>query len=351
MNKTVPVFPFTALCDQPDLQKVLLLLAVDPRIGGVLLSGPRGMAKTTSARALAEVMPEGSFVNLPLGADEEQLSGSLDIDSVLQEKRLAFKPGLLAKADGGVLYIDEVNLLADSLVDLLLDVSSSGVNRVERDGISHTHSARIALIGSMNPEEGQLRPQLLDRFGLYLQMPETLSVQTRQTIVRQRLAFDADPQGFVAAHAQALQMLRRELQAARERLEQIAFSDENHEQVARLCFEGGVEGVRADLVLLRAARAHAALNQRSVILSQDISAVAGWALAHRRQDNPSTAQAPTSAPPSGTGANSAADSAPGEGAAHGQTRNADGADWGSLPSQPVAPAALKSVRPLQAKKP
>lgn len=352
MSTEPPVFPFGALCGQSDLQQVLLLLAVDPRIGGVLLSGPRGMAKTTSARALAAILPEGDFVNLPLGADEEQLIGSLDLDTALQHQRVVFRPGLLARADGGVLYIDEVNLLADTLVDQLLDVSASGVNRVERDGVSHSHPARLALVGSMNPEEGQLRPQLLDRFGLFLQLRDEVSPRERQQIVRRRLAFDEDPEAFAREYAGAQQQLRETVRSARARLGEIAFADADYERVSALCFEAAVEGVRADLVMLRAARAQAALQGRAAIHEADIETVAPWVLAHRRQapadtPPPPTGQGPEPEQPQETPASSA-EPAPGEG----EARERDAAnDWGAMPAQPVAPAAVKSVRPLSAKKP
>jgi len=165
-----PQFPFTALAGQPALRQALLLAAVDPGLGGVLIEGPRGTAKSTAARALAELLPDAPFVSLPLGASLEHLVGSLDLGQAIAGHALRFAPGLLAKAHGGVLYVDEVNLLPDPLIDALLDTAASGVNSVERDGISHRHAARFVLIGTMNPEEGELRPQLLDRFGLCVQL-------------------------------------------------------------------------------------------------------------------------------------------------------------------------------------
>lgn len=282
---SLPVYPFTALQGQPALQLALKLVAVDPRLGGVLIEGARGTAKTTSARALADILPEGDFVNLPLGASEEQLLGSLDLELVLQQGKTAFQPGLLSRAHRGVLYVDEINLLADTLVDLLLDVCSSGINRIERDGLSHQHAAEIVLIGTMNPEEGELRPQLLDRFGLYVSVDDTMGQSLRQTIVRARLAFDDDPAAFVQAYSQRQQTLLDQLMKARQRLPLITFSDQNHEQVAQRCHDAQVEGVRADLVMLRASRAMAALRGRSSIQPCDIEAVAELVLAHRRRDD------------------------------------------------------------------
>jgi magnesium chelatase subunit I len=180
-------FPLAAVVGAERLKLALCLSAIDPKIGGVLIEGPRGMAKSTLARGLADLLDTGPFVTLPLGASEERVTGSLDLDVALGEGRAQFSPGVLAKADGGVLYVDEVNLLADHLVDLLLDVAASGINRVERDGLSHSHAARFLLIGTMNPEEGELRPQLLDRFGLNVALDQPPTAAARGEIVR-RLA-------------------------------------------------------------------------------------------------------------------------------------------------------------------
>lgn len=274
-------FPFTALAGQPELQRALLLCALEPMIGGLLIEGPRGTAKSTSARALAALLPAGRFVNLPLAASAEQVVGSLDIDAALKGDGVQFRPGLLARAHGGVLYVDEVNLLADHLVDLLLDASASGVNIVERDGISHAHEARIVLIGTMNPEEGELRPQLLDRFGLFLRLADAPDLATRQRIVSARLAFDADPAAFVSRRAAAEAALRERLAGARVRLGEIDYADADIARVGELCRAARVEGVRADLALLRAARANAALEGRAQIAEQDIARVTPWVLAHR----------------------------------------------------------------------
>lgn len=275
-------FPFSAIEGQAALQQALLLLAVDPQLGGVLVEGPRGTAKSTSARALAELLPSGHFVNLPLGTTEEQLQGALDLEAALQSSAVQFRPGLLAQAHQGILYVDEVNLLPDGLVDLLLDVSASGTNRIERDGVSHQHAARIALIGTMNPEEGQLRPQLLDRFGLFVRLPNVPDVDTRKRIVRTRMAFDANPAQFCAQHAQAQAQLRAQIAAARTQLPHVVWPDAVFDAVAQLCQQSGAEGVRADLVMLRAARAQAALAGHDQVSLADVQAVAELALAHRR---------------------------------------------------------------------
>lgn len=352
MNDSPLTFPFSALHGQTDLQTALLLAAIDPLIGGVLIQGPRGTAKSTSARALADLLPQGRFVNLPLGASEEQLIGSLDIEAALQNGRVTFRPGLLARAHGGVLYVDEVNLLADHLVDVLLDVAASGVNHVERDGISHRHDARFVLVGTMNPEEGELRPQLLDRFGLMITLPAQIDAATRQQIVRTRLQFDDNPQEFVQSFSSQQQALKERIRSARQRLSRLEFRDVIHQQVSALCCAAHVEGVRADLVLLRAARAFAALHQRQQITAQDVEAVAEWVLAHRRQETPAAAntrqqdlrdrvpdgnarvQSDQSAESSVTGSSSL------------NTENV----WGNLPPEPVPTQPLHSVRPLPLKK-
>lgn len=283
---TRAAFPFTALVGQPLLQRALLLLAIDPRIGGVLVSGPRGTAKSTAARALAALLPytpvAAPFVTLPLAASLEQLVGTLNVEDVLRDGQVRLAPGLVARAHNGVLYVDEVNLLPDALVDALLDVAASGVNTVERDGISQQHAARFALVGTMNPEEGELRPQLLDRFGLSVVLGNPLDPQQRLDILRTRLAFDEDPQALVAAHAAQLAPLAATVVAARAALPSLAWPDAVLQHAAALAVAAGVDGMRADLVMLRAARALAALEGRHAVTPQDVDAVAELALAHRR---------------------------------------------------------------------
>ncbi len=193
------MFPFTAVVGQNDAKLALVLNAVDPSIGGVLMRGHKGSAKTTLARGLAALLPDGGpFVELPIGATEDRLVGTIDLRAALSRGERHFHPGLLSACDGGVLYVDEVNLLPDHLVDLLLDVAASGVNRVEREGISHEHPSRFVLIGSMNPEEGELRPQLLDRFGLAVDVRTSTDATERALAVQRRIAFDADPDGVAA---------------------------------------------------------------------------------------------------------------------------------------------------------
>ncbi|MFW8627160.1 VWA domain-containing protein [Deinococcus sp. ME38] len=288
-----PLFPLSAVAHQPDLTLALSLLAVSPALGGLLIRGDRGAAKSTSARALAALLPanaeglpahgEGAapFVNLPLGAGEERVVGTLDLDAALRgEARL--KPGLTAQAHGGVLYIDEVNLLPDHLVDVLLDAAAMGVHRVERDGLSVTAPARFALVGSMNPEEGRLRPQFLDRFGLCVDVQAPTAPGERAEIVRRRLAFDADPAAFTRAWAGAEADLHARLDAARGRLAQVTVPDALLIRIADHAAAAGVRGLRADLVLYRAACALAALEGRVSVTAADVDRAAPLVLTHRR---------------------------------------------------------------------
>ncbi|MFC5697692.1 ATP-binding protein [Pseudomonas sp. GCM10022186] len=330
----LPHFPLAAVVGADELKLALQLAAIDPAIGGVLIEGPRGMAKSTLARGIADLLEGAIFVTLPLGASEERIVGTLDLDAALGEGRARFSPGVLAKAHGGVLYVDEVNLLPDHLVDLLLDVAASGINLVERDGISHRHPARFVLIGTMNPEEGELRPQLLDRFGLKVLQDGQPQPAERAEIVRRRLAFDADPQGFIEQWSGEQQALAERCQAARDRLAGIPLDDSALDEIARRCFAAGVDGLRADLVWLRAARAHAAWRGTGRIEAADIDAVEHFALAHRRLHAPPPAAQPPQRPP----ASQQAPASGGEG------------QWGELPAQAVPMGAPRDL-PRWPKKP
>jgi Mg-chelatase subunit ChlI len=273
---TMPVerrqFPFGAVVGQEDAKLALVLAAAEPAIGGVLLRGQKGSAKTTLARGLAALV-RGPFVELPIGTTEDRLVGSIDLAAALTGGEVKFSPGLLAAAHGGVLYVDEVNLLPDHLVDVLLDVAVSGVNRVEREGISHTHPSRFVLIGSMNPEEGDLRPQLLDRFGLAADVLAPADPAERAEAVRRRMAFDSDPAAFTGAWPD--EPLPTNPPAA--------LPDELVHTVSVLCTSVGAEGLRADLVICRAATALAGLEGRDTTTVDDVRRVAPLALAHRRR--------------------------------------------------------------------
>ncbi|MEQ8660347.1 MAG: ATP-binding protein, partial [Gammaproteobacteria bacterium] len=298
-----PVFPFTAIVGQEEVRLALLLAAVDGGIGGVLVLGDRGTGKSTAVRALAALLPpmqaidgcpyncapgdsaglcvrcDGDkarrvavpVVDLPLGATEDRVVGALDLERALVHGEKVFEPGLLARAHRGFLYIDEVNLLEDHLVDLLLDVAASGENVVEREGLSMRHPARFVLVGSGNPEEGELRPQLLDRFGLAVEVRAPRDLATRVEVVRRRDAFDRDPVGFVARYKRAEGRERRRIERARERLSEVSVPDHALERAASLCLALGTDGLRGELTLIRAARALAALDGDAMVADRHLA--------------------------------------------------------------------------------
>ena len=314
-------FPFSAIVAQDELKLALQLVVVEPGLGGLLVLGDRGTGKSTAVRALSSLLPqmlvvsgcsyhcdpsaehadcEGRHdgrpratervpvpvVDLPLGATEDRVVGALDLEAALTRGERVFAPGLLARAHRGFLYIDEVNLLPDHLVDLLLDVAASGENVVEREGISVRHPARFVLVGSGNPEEGELRPQLLDRFGLALEVKTPDDVATRIEVVKRRVAFEHDPLGFVRSYAGEEQELARQLQAARLRLREVGVPDPVVERAAQLCQALGTDGLRGELTLIRAARAAAALEGSLEVSDRHIQRVALPALRHRLRKSP-----------------------------------------------------------------
>jgi magnesium chelatase subunit D len=276
-------FPFSAVVGQDDAKLALQLAAVDPRIGGVLLRGQKGSAKTTLARGLAGLLAGGApFVDLPLGATEDRVVGTLDLPAVLGEGVARLRPGLLGQVDGGVLYVDEINLLADHLVDTLLDVAVSGVNIVEREGISERHPARFVLVGSMNPEEGELRPQLLDRFGLCVEVRSPADPADRAAAVRRRLSHDRGDDDIPGAATAADATIAARLARARP----AAIPDDLVTAACRLAVAVGAEGLRADLALCRAAAARAGLECRPAVTEDDLRRVAPMVLAHRARRSP-----------------------------------------------------------------
>jgi magnesium chelatase subunit I len=315
-----PAFPFSAIVGQEEIKLALLLAAVDPSIGGVLALGDRGTGKSTAIRALAallppmRVMPGCRFncepgrpaacceecaragpkpvraavpvVDLPLGATEDRVVGALDLERALSQGEKAFEPGLLARAHRGFLYIDEVNLLEDHLVDLLLDVAASGENVVEREGLSIRHPARFVLVGSGNPEEGELRPQLLDRFGLSVEVTTPTELATRIEVIRRRDAFEREPRRFAARWSSAEAGLRARIIAARRLLPRVAVPEAMLEQGARLCMALGTDGLRGELTLLRAARAAAAFEGDATVTIAHLRRLAPLALRHRLRRNP-----------------------------------------------------------------
>ena len=287
---TTPAYPFSAIVGHDRLRLALVLCAVRPEIGGVLIRGEKGTAKSTAVRALAavlaEVDPGSRLVELPIGATEDRVVGSLDLQKVLRDGEHAFSPGLLSRAHGGVLYVDEVNLLHDHLVDIMLDAAAMGRVHVERDGVSHSHEARFVLIGTMNPEEGELRPQLLDRFGLAVDVHASREVPVRSEVIRQRLAYEADPVRFSARYAEADRDLAVRIAAARARVPGVALPDAELNRIAALCAAFDVDGMRADLVLARTAVAHAAWRGADSVGEEDIRVAAELALPHRRRRDP-----------------------------------------------------------------
>jgi len=316
----VRTFPFSAVVGSEDMALALVLTTVSPDVGGVLVRGEKGTAKTTMVRALAQVLPsitvaEGCrfscdpldldptcpdgphdhpvarsrparLVELPVGATEDRVIGSLDLRQALGVGEVLYEPGLLAAAHRGILYVDEVNLLHDHLVDLLLDAAAMGRSTVERDGVSVAHAARLILIGTMNPEEGELRPQLLDRFGLTVEIIAPRDPEQRAEVVRRRMAFDRDPTSFIAAYAGDEQALRIRIATARSLLPAVRLDDQKLATIARVCAAFDVDGMRADIVTARAAAAHAAWHGRREITTSDIRAAARLALPHRRRRNP-----------------------------------------------------------------
>jgi magnesium chelatase subunit D len=316
----VRTYPFSAVVGSEDMALALILTTVSPEVGGVLVRGEKGTAKTTMVRALAQVLPsiavvEGCrfscdpldldatcpdgphdhlvarsrparLVELPVGATEDRVIGSLDLRQALGVGNVVYEPGLLAAAHRGILYVDEVNLLHDHLVDLLLDAAAMGRSTVERDGVSVAHAARLILIGTMNPEEGELRPQLLDRFGLTVEITAPRDPEQRAEVVRRRMGFDRDPASFVAAYAADEQALRIRIATARSLLPSVRLDDRKLATIARVCAAFDVDGMRADIVTARAAAAHAAWHGRREITTSDIRAAARLALPHRRRRNP-----------------------------------------------------------------
>lgn len=320
-----PVFPFTAIVGQEEMKLALLLNVIDPKIGGVMIMGDRGTGKSTTVRALVDLLPEIqvvaddpfnsdpfdpelmseevrqrirheeqlpiistkiSMVDLPLGATEDRVCGTIDIEKALTEGVKAFEPGLLAKANRGILYVDEVNLLDDHLVDVLLDAAASGWNTVEREGISISHPARFILIGSGNPEEGELRPQLLDRFGMHAQVGTVKDAELRVKIVEQRASFDEDPIAFRKAYELSQTNLSNQIKKARERLSNVKIDYDLRVNISKICSELNVDGLRGDIVTNRAAKALVALGDRNEVTPKDILTVIPLCLRHRLRKDP-----------------------------------------------------------------
>lgn len=324
------LFPFVSIVGQDDMKRALLLNIVDPGIGGALLKGEKGTAKSTTVRSLEQVLPPRTsvagcqfncdpsrpealcpfcaerlasggtldrvtspmeVVELPLSATEDRVAGTLDIEHVLKTGEKRFEPGVLAHANGNLLYVDEVNLLDDHIVDLLLDSAAMGVNYVEREGVSFVHPSRFVLVGTMNPEEGDLRPQLLDRFGLSVDVRGDRDTATRMEVVKRRLAFDSDPIGYTESVKDETDALRESLVKARRILPDVTAGDDILGAVVGITTHFGIDGHRADITMMKAAKANAALEGRPAVTKDDIRAVAPLVLSHRMRRRPFEEQA------------------------------------------------------------
>jgi magnesium chelatase subunit I len=325
MAEELAVFPFTEVVGQDNMKKALLLNVVDPGIGGVLIKGEKGTAKSTTVRSMNKILPFRKVVkgcpfrcefgredrycpycreksekgitlepeevrmrviDLPLSATEDRVSGTLDLEHVLKTGEKKFEPGVLAAANGNILYVDEVNLLDDHLVDLLLDSAAMGVNYVEREGVSFSHPARFVLIGTMNPEEGDLRPQLLDRFGLSLDIKGEKDVKVRASVVKKRVEYDMDPEAFIAKCQKDLDAMTQKLTEARNLLPKVTYDDSIVDAIVSVTTHFGIDGHRADITMLKAAKANAALEGRTQVNKDDIRATAELVLSHRLKRRP-----------------------------------------------------------------
>ena len=324
-SNTLPIFPFTAIVGQEEMKLSLQLNVIDPKIGGVIIMGDRGTGKSTTIRAIADLLPEIEvvkddpfnshltdpelmstdvlnlikddvalekdfikipMVDLPLGATEDRVCGTIDIEKALTEGIKASEPGLLATANRGILYVDEVNLLDDHLVDILLDSAASGWNTVEREGISIRHPARFVLVGSGNPEEGELRPQLLDRFGMHAEIRTVREPVLRVQIVEERTSFDRDPQEWIDTYKDQQNELRESLISAKNILPDVKMDYENRVRISQVCSELKVDGLRGDIVVNRAAKAYTAFNNRTEVTTDDISKIITLCLRHRLRKDP-----------------------------------------------------------------
>jgi len=324
-SDVLPIFPFTAIVGQEEMKLALQLNVIDPKIGGVIIMGDRGTGKSTTIRAIADLLPEIEIVkddpfnshltdpelmssdvlnllkdnntlekdfikipmvDLPLGATEDRVCGTIDIEKALTEGIKAFEPGLLAKANRGILYVDEVNLLDDHLVDILLDSAASGWNTVEREGISVRHPARFVLVGSGNPEEGELRPQLLDRFGMHAEIRTVREPILRVQIVEERTSFDRDPQQWIDNYKGQQSELRERLISAKNILPEVQMEYEHRIRISQVCSELKVDGLRGDIVVNRAAKAYAAYHNKTSVTVEDINAIIVLCLRHRLRKDP-----------------------------------------------------------------
>ncbi|MBN2041881.1 MAG: ATP-binding protein [Spirochaetes bacterium] len=323
------IYPFAAIVGQEKLKEGLILNVINPGLSGILIRGEKGTAKSTAVRAIANILPETEFVKdcpfhlfpeedikvcescpkrecfeaiksgrpesimrkvrvveLPVGATEDRVVGTMDMEHALQKGEKRIEPGILAEAHRGILYVDEVNLLDDHVVDVLLDSAAMGVNTVEREGVSFSHPARFTLVGTMNPEEGELRPQLLDRFGLCVNISGISNVAQRVEIMKRRIDFDKDPDGFINKWSDESENIAKEILTAKELLEKVTYTDRELEEIAKYCVDLEVDGHRGDIIMLKAARTIAAMRGKSAIDTTDIEEASMLALPHRMRKLP-----------------------------------------------------------------
>ncbi len=279
-------YPFTAIVGQENMKRALLLNLINPRIGGVLIQGEKGTAKSTIVRALAQLQSGMQLIDLPIGASEDKVVGSLDIEEAIQKGKKKFEAGILYKAHKNILYVDEINLLEDHIVDILLDVAAMGINTVEREGISHSHPSEFILVGTMNPEEGDIRPQLLDRFGLSIEVRGETDINIRVEILKRRLAYEQDAKKFYELYKAEEAALTEQINKARKLLPTVSCPQNLYELIAQISIKMGVDGHRADLVILKTAITLAAFNQRTEVEKQNIYDAAILALPHRMKRLP-----------------------------------------------------------------
>lgn len=286
MSEKIYVYPFTAIVGQEKMKEGILLNLIDPSIGGVLIRGQKGTAKTTAVRAVPDLLRGMRVVELPMNATEDRVAGTLDFETAVKTGEKKFEPGILYEADGAILYADEINLLDDHIVDLLLDAAATGRNTVEREGISFTHSSRFILVGTMNPEEGNLRPQLLDRFGLVADIEGETDTEERIKIIENRLAFEKDPAKFLKKYAKKQRELERRILTAREILPEVSVDKDILRLAAEIAIAYGTQGHRADICMIKAAKAEAALHGRANVEKDDLRRAAELVLPHRMRRNP-----------------------------------------------------------------
>ena len=280
------VYPFTAIVGQEKMKEAIVLNLIDPTLGGVLIRGQKGTAKTTAVRAVPDLLGDIKIIEVPANATEDRVAGTIDIEAALKDGTKKFEPGLLMEADKNILYVDEVNLLDDHIVDLLLDAAATGNNTVEREGISYSHSSKFVLIGSMNPEEGNLRPQLLDRFGMVVDVEAEQDIDRRVSIIQNRLAYEKNATAFRRKYSAQQKALVKAVQEARSLLKDVKIGRDMLRLSAEICIAYGTDGHRADIGMVKTAKAVAALEGRSKVVKEDIRRAAEYVLPHRMRKTP-----------------------------------------------------------------